>query len=623
MASVDYTSLAPQILVKVGGEENIARMAHCATRLRLTLKDDTKADKAAVEKLPGVITVMPAGGQFQIVIGNNVPILYEELTRITKLGDAAGGSEDGPRGSLLNRFISLISSIFLPSLWPLAGAGLLKAFLSLFTNLGWLSAKGTTYTILSAAADAIFYFLPIFLAVNAAKRFKSNVFTSMAVAGGLVYPSIVALTSAEAPVDFLGIPVVAMNYTSSVIPIIIAVWLQSYLERFLNKLLPSWLRNFGTPLVVMLVMLPFVLLTIGPLTTYAARGISAGVNAVFGFAPWLGGAIMGGLWQVFVLFGLHWGFVPIMINDLSTQGYSLLSGPLMAAVLAQAAATLAVVLRSRSAKRREVAGPSAVSGFVAGVIEPAIYGVNLPLKVPFYSGIVGGALGGAIASAGGSAANGFVFPSLLAIPAYMTVGNFALQMIGATVAIVIGFVGTFLFAPREQPDAEEATDDAPAPAVATPATAGSTIALGAPVAGTIVPLTEVKDKVFASEKMGRGLAVMPSDGTIVSPVTGTVVVAMKSGHAYGLKTDDGVEVLVHVGLDTVALQGVGFTPKVAKGDRVTKGDVLCEADLAKILEAGYDPITILIVTNTGDFAAVSTPATGIVAAGADAATVTV
>ncbi|MGB3954416.1 MAG: beta-glucoside-specific PTS transporter subunit IIABC [Brooklawnia sp.] len=626
MGSVDYKALAPQIVEKVGGEANINQVAHCATRLRFTLKDDSKADKAAVEKLPGVITVVPSGGQFQVVIGNNVPALYEEITRITKLGEQASESvEGGAKGNLLNRFIELISSIFLPVLWPLAGAGLLKAFLAMFTNFGLLDAATSTYTILNAAADAIFYFLPIFLAVNAAKRFKTNIFTSMAIAAALVYPSIVALTEATEAVTFFGLPVVPMNYTSSVVPIIIAVWLQGFLERFLNRVLPHWLRNFTTPLLVILVMVPLVLLTVGPVTTFAARGISTGITTVFMLAPWLGGALLGGLWQVLVLFGLHWGIVPIMLNDITLQGYSVLSGPLLAAVLAQAAATLAVMFRTRNAKRREVAGPSALSGFVAGITEPAIYGVNLPLKIPFYFGLAGGAIGGAIASAGGSAANGFVFPSLLALPAYMNVGDFTLQLIGTGIAIAIGFVGTLFFAPREHPEAEPADAQSAPSAASTDAAAGAAsgvVGLIAPVAGTALPLAEVPDKVFASGAMGRGVAIKPTDGTVVAPIDGRVVVTMESGHAFGIKSDDGVEVLVHIGIDTVQLKGHGFSPRVAKGDAVRAGDVLCEVDLAAVEAAGYDTTTVMIVTNSGQLTDVAPVTSGLVAAGASAASVT-
>ncbi len=619
MPSVDYRSLAGDILQQVGGEENITSAAHCATRLRLKLRDESKANKAAIENLPGVITVMQAGGQYQVVIGNNVPLVYEELGRITKLGDAAHTGEAGPKGNLFNQFIELISSIFQPMLWPLAGAGLLKAFLSLFTQLGWLDATTQTYTILAAAADGLFYFLPIFLAVTAAKRFRTNQFTSMALAAALVYPTIIALQAAGEPVSFLGIPVVMMNYTSSVIPIIVAVWLQGYLERFLNRVLPSAIRNFTTPLLVILVMVPVVLMTVGPLTTYAAQGISTGINAIFGFAPWLAGVVLGGFWQVFVLFGLHWGLVPVMINDLSTQGYSLLTGPLLAAVLAQAAAMLAVFFRTRSAKRKQVAGPAALSGFLAGITEPGIYGVNLPLKLPFYFGIAGGAIGGAIAAAGGSAADSFVFPSLLAIPAFANVGNFTLQVIGTSIAIAIAFALTWVFGPRETADVDAAPEVVPTAASDVPANAVDVIA---PVAGTAVAMDQVNDKVFASGTMGGGLGIVPTDGQVFAPVSGTVVVAMKSGHAFGIKTDHGVEVLVHIGINTVELDGRHFTSHVAKGQQVEQGDLLAVVDLKAIEEAGYDTTTVVVVTNTKKLTDVTPVTAGPIGRGDTAITVT-
>jgi len=615
--AVDYRHLAGDILQNVGGEANVVSLAHCATRLRLKLRDESRADKGAIEKLPGVITVMQAGGQYQVVIGNNVPLVYEELGRITRLADAEHTGEAGPKGNVLNRFIDLISSIIHPILWPLAGAGLLKALLSLLIQLGWLNPATTTYTILNAASDGLFYFLPIFLAVTAAKKFRANQFTAMAIAAALVYPALVALNAAGEAVTFVGIPVVLMNYTSSVIPIIVAVWLQGYVERFLNRALPAAIRNFTTPLLVLLVMVPLVLITVGPLTTGAANGISTGVNAVFAFAPWLAGAIMGGFWQVFVLFGLHWGFVPIMLNDLATQGYSLLTGPLLPAVLAQAAAMLAVFLRTRSATRRQVAGPAALSGFLAGITEPGIYGVNLPLRLPFYFGIAGGAIGGAIAAAGGSAADAFVFPSLLAIPAFMSVGSFTLQMTGTGLAIAIAFTLTWLFGPREQADA--ATEVVPTPASDAPV---NVVDVVAPVAGTAVPMSQVNDKVFASGAMGSGLGIVPTDGQVHAPVSGTIVVAMKSGHAFGIKTDHGVEVLVHIGINTVQLGGQHFTPKVTKGQQVRQGDLLATVDLAAIEAEGYDPTTVVVITNTQKLTEVSPVAAGPLALGDTAITVT-
>ncbi|MEZ2392141.1 beta-glucoside-specific PTS transporter subunit IIABC [bacterium RCC_150] len=623
MATVNYRSLAEGILQEVGGEDNIASATHCATRLRLKLRDESRADKAAVEKLPGVITVMKAGGQFQVVVGNNVPTVYAELGKITKLtGDDTAGADDGPKGNLFNQFIGLISSIFSPMLWPLAGAGLFKAFITMAVQFGWLNAESQTHTILAAAADSIFYFLPVFLAVTVARRFKTNQFTSMAIAGALVYPTVVGLSTAGEPVSFLGLPVVMMNYTSSVIPIIVAVWLQGYLERFLNRVIPAAFRNFSTPLLVMLVMVPFILMTVGPVTTFAAQSVSSGINGIFGFAPWLAGAIIGGFYQVFVLFGLHWGLVPIMVNDFATQGYTLLYGPLLPSVLAQAAATLAVLFRSHSATRREVAGPAALSGFLAGITEPAIYGVNLPLKKPFYFGSIGGLVGGAIAGAGGSAATSFVFPSLLSLPAYGQVGNFAMQLIGTSIAIVIGFTLTFFFGPREAKDAVAvAPDDAATPTAASDV-AGS-VEILAPVDGQAVALVDVRDKVFASGAMGKGLGIVPTDGKIYAPISGTVKAAMKTGHAYGIKSPEGVEVLVHIGIDTVQLEGRGFQPAVTRGDQVKAGDLLAVVDLDIVAKAGYDPTTLMLITNTAQLTEVVPVAEGTVTHGQPAVTVQV
>ena len=605
MATVNHKTLAADILEGVGGEENIASATHCATRLRLKLRDDTRADTAAVEKLPGVITVMKAGGQYQVVIGNDVPRVFAELGKISGIGAEGSEPEEAPaKGNLLNRFIEMVSAIFLPIMWPLAGAGLFKAFLVLAGNLGWIAEDADTYVILSAAADALFYFLPLFLAVTAARRFKANEFTAMAIAGALVYPSIVAMGTAGEPVDFAGIPVPVMSYVSSVIPIIVAVFLLGYLERFLLRVLPATIRNFTTPLLSMAIMVPLTLMTVGPATIFLAEGISSGINAIFGFAPWLAGALLGGFWQVFVLFGLHWGLVPVIINELGTEGSSVLMGPLVPAVLAQSGAMLAVAIRSRSAKRREVAAPAAFSGFLAGITEPGIYGVNLPLKKPFYFGIVGGAVGGAIAAIGGSAATSFVFPSFLALPAFGSVGSFAVLLLGTAVAVVVAFLLTFFFGPRETPDTEQAAA-VPVQETTTPtpaATPGTKVL--APVAGTAVALADIPDKVFASGAMGAGLGIIPEEDTVHSPVSGTVQAAMKTGHAYGIKTDDGIEVLVHIGIDTVQMKGEGFTPSVVRGQRVEAGDLLATIDRAKIKEAGFSDMTIMVVTNTKNLTAV-------------------
>lgn len=625
MASVDYKSLAADILEKVGGEENIASVTHCATRLRLKLHDETKADTAAVKQLPGVITVMKAGGQYQVVIGNEVPTVFAELGKIRRFSQEGDSTDTPARGNLFNRFIDMVSAIFSPILWPLAGAGLLKAFLGMASTLGWVDHANQTFVILSAAADALFYFLPLFLAVTAARRFKANQFTSLAIAGALVYPSIVEFAHASEPVSFVGIPVVIMNYTSSVIPIIVAVWLQGYLERALQKVLPGAIRNLMTPLFSILVMVPLTLLTVGPVTILASQAISAGIAALFVSAPWLAGAIMGGLWQVFVLFGMHWGFIPVVTNELATTGHSLLLGPLVPAVMAQAAAMVAVAIRTRSAKRRQVAASAAFSGFLAGVTEPGIYGVNLPLKKPFYFGIVGGAVGGAISAIGGSAASTFVFLSVLALPAFTTVGNFAVLLLGTAIAIVIAFALTFLFGPREQADdmteSAAATPTAADPALASRLPSGVAATVLAPVSGALVPLSSVADRVFASGAMGAGVGIVPEDDRVYAPVSGTLQAVMKTGHAYGIKTDDGVEVLVHIGIDTVQMKGEGFEPAVTRGQRVEAGQLLATMDRGKIAAAGYDATTLMVVTNTKSLAAVVPVGEGHVRHGAPALSV--
>ena len=576
-----------------------------------------------------------------MVIGNDVPEVYAELMKL--LPDLADDSDDDPASgrNLLDAFIALISGIFSPMLWTLAGTGLFKAFTAMFASFGWLSQTSDTYTVLYAASDAFMNFLPLVLAVTAARHFKANQFTSMAIAGALVYPSVVAMNDG-APHTFFGIPLVVMSYTSSVLPIIVAVWVQSYIERACMRLVPSSFRNFMTPWITVLIMVPLTLLTIGPATTLIADGIASSVQWLFATVPLIGGIVIGGFWQVFVMFGLHWGLVPIMTQEITTNGYSLIYGPIEAAVLAQAAATAAVMLRTRDKRTRELAGPASLSGFLAGVTEPAIYGVNLPRKLPFYFGIVGGAIGGALgALAGGRVGQAGIFPSLIGLPAYLLdTPNVALWLIGVILAVVISFTLTFFFGVRDEDTTGSAgpADDVegaqtaggadnqtqttgPEPATAPDGdegdgkTAGrpgapADISVVSPIAGRVIDLQEVPDPVFSSGVMGEGAGIVPADGTVVAPITGDVVVATDTGHAFGIKSDDDVEILVHVGIDTVTMKGDGFTAAVVKGQRVQAGDVLVHVDLERIKAAGYSPITVLLVTNAASYTAVTSTRTG-------------
>lgn len=641
MPGTDYAALAADLLTRVGGAGNVRALSHCATRLRFALKDESKAATDAIKNTGGVVTVVQSGGQYQVVIGNDVPEVYAELMKL--LPDLAHGSDDDPASgrNLLDAFIALISGIFSPMLWTLAGTGLFKAFTAVFASFGWLSQTSDTYTVLYAASDAFMNFLPLVLAVTAARHFKANQFTSMAIAGALVYPSVVAMNDG-APHTFFGIPLVVMSYTSSVLPIIVAVWVQSYIERACMRLVPSSFRNFMTPWITVLIMVPLTLLTIGPATTLIADGIASSVQWLFATVPLIGGIVIGGFWQVFVMFGLHWGLVPIMTQEITTNGYSLIYGPIEAAVLAQAAATAAVMLRTRDKRTRELAGPASLSGFLAGVTEPAIYGVNLPRKLPFYFGIVGGAIGGALgALAGGRVGQAGIFPSLIGLPAYLLdTPNVALWLIGVILAVVISFTLTFFFGVRDEDTTGSAgpADDVegaqtaggadnqtqttgPEPATAPDGdegdgkTAGwpgapADISVVSPIAGRVIDLQEVPDPVFSSGVMGEGAGIVPADGTVVAPITGDVVVATDTGHAFGIKSDDDVEILVHVGIDTVTMKGDGFTAAVVKGQRVQAGDVLVHVDLERIKAAGYSPITVLLVTNAASYTAVTSTRTG-------------
>lgn len=580
---VDHAKTATAVVAGVGGESNITSLVHCATRLRFVLKDESKADAMALRATPGVITTAQAGGQYQVVIGNDVPDVYAAIQEQTSLG--GGGTDTGAKGTLFNRFITMISSIFTPILWALAGTGLLKAFVAAAVTFGWLDATSSTYVILNALSDALINFLPMALAITAARYFKASEFTSFAIAGALVYPTITALNG-QPDITFFGIPVTMVSYVSSVIPIIVIVWLQSHAERFLLKVLPGAVKRFLTPMIVVAIAVPLVFLAIGPLSSLIGGGLAAGIGWVFQTLPWLGGAIMGGLWQVFVIFGLHWGLVPLFQLEYQTTGQIFLLGPVFAAVLAQAAAVAGVLVRSRNKNLRSLAAPATLSGFLAGITEPAIYGINLPLKRPFVFGVVGGALGGALIAMGGVFSKAFVVPSGLALPALLGNGNMVMLGIGLAVAIIVPFVLTVVVGFTDPVE-----DTAPAAPAAT-----DTMVLS-PVDGTVVALSEVPDAAFADGSLGKGVAIRPTSGAVYAPFDGTVVAAFPTGHAIGLRGVDGVELLIHVGLDTVTLGGQHFTLKVESGAEVTAGDLLLEFDDEAIAAAGYDLITPIVVTN--------------------------
>lgn len=605
MAKTKHVDTAERIIANLGGEHNLQQVRHCATRLRCVVVDDLKVDKAALESTPGVISVVNAGGQTQVVIGNDVVAVYEAvLNRYPSLAEEGqSGSPDAQKagGNPVTRFIEVVSSIFVPTLGVLAGTGLVKAVLSLGSQLGWFDPESSTFVIFNAAADAFFYFLPVMLSYTAARRFKADVVTALSLGAALVYPALVAMMSGEAAVTFFGIPVQQFGYSSSVIPIILAVWVMSHLERLLNRVIPVIVRKFVVPPILLIIMLPLTLIVVGPLTLFLGNGLASGITALFAFSPFVAGALLGGIHQGIVIFGLHWGIIPVMIQEVSTTGLSFILAPIVAAVLGQAAAALAASFKIKDKQMKALAVSSSLSGFLAGITEPAIYGVNLRFKTPFIAGLIGGAVGGSIISGGGVAATAFVFPSLLGLPAFMTHGNTSMLFLGCAAAVIVAFVLTLVMPIKQSDDPLTSTVGGTDADDSTTKSALLGGAVHSPVAGTIVPQDHIADKVFSSGAMGPTLGVTPSNGTIVAPLAGTVIAALPSGHAYGIKGDNGVEVLVHIGIDTVKMKGEGFTRTVSKGDVVGVGDVLATVDLAAITAAGHSTTTIVAVTNAKAF----------------------
>lgn len=606
-----YKVLATEILDGVGGKDNVGSVIHCATRLRFKLKDRKKANMAGLKNNPGIIMVVESGGQFQVVIGNHVSEVYADVLDVAGISEHAAHLSDennnGQKENILSRFIDVIAGIFTPLMGIMAASGILKGFLALSLACGWMQDSSGTYKLLFAASDALFYFFPVILGFTAGKKFGGNTFVTMAIGGALVHPTIIAefnAMSAEGyqSLYFLGIPVTFLNYASSVIPIIFAAWVSCRLEKPLNAILHANIRNFFTPALCLLITVPLTFLLIGPVATWLSQQLAAGYQVIYNANPTIAGGIMGSMWQVFVIFGLHWGFVPLMINNFSALGHDTMIALLTPGVLGQAGAALGVFLRTKDIKLKGMAGSSFPAG-ICGITEPAIYGVNLPLRRPFIFGCVGGAIGGMIVGYFHTTQYSFGLPSIFAFTQIIPSGGMDITVwagiVGTAIAFFFAAIATWMFGINQ-----EAVPETVAPAGETQAQQKKPSRqekIASPIAGQVLPLDQVNDPTFASGLMGKGIAVKPQAGRVVSPVSGTVASLFKTHHAIGLASDEGAEILIHVGIDTVKLDGQFFTAHVKTGDVVKQGDLLVEFDLQAIEAAGYDAVTPIIVTNTDDY----------------------
>ncbi len=643
-----YHALAEDIVKNVGGKENVLGLVHCITRLRFTLKDESLANDEVLKNMDGVVTVMKSGGQYQVVIGNHVPEVFEDVMPLLSLSEGNAPEEEKKSGKLLDRAIDVVSGIFQPILGIMAACGMLKGLNTLLVTLGLYSDTCGGYMIINAAGDALFTFLPLFLGYTAAKKFKLKPMLGLAIGAAMCYPAIQqsALSAAGEPlynilsgtmfsspvyIDFFGIPIISVDYTGTVIPVILAVWFASKCEKLFNKFIPDLVKFFFVPMLTLLITLPVAILFLGPIATFGSTLISEFTLAIRSFSPLLAGAVVGATWQILVIFGMHWGFIPVYINNVMTLGYDNVMMPFFACTFATSAVVLAIFFKTKDKQLKEMAIPNFISG-IFGVTEPAIYGILLPLKKPFILSCIAGGIGGAFYGhfnfrkfiLGGMGI--FELPNMMNPDG--TMGNIIVAFAGIGITMVIAFALTMIFYKDKEQAAvadgaanvsaaeagastanvseanASAAEESGVSAKTNHATDKKEMVIASPLKGTVVNLSDVQDEAFSSGALGKGAAVMPAEGVIYAPADGTISAFFPTGHAIGMTTTDGVELLIHVGMDTVQLEGKGFTPLAKAGDVVKKGQKLLEFDMDLITKAGFSMVTPVLVANTAEYAAV-------------------
>ena len=593
---MDYKQLGLEILLQVGGKDNVSKLTHCATRLRMEFNDDSKVQAKAIESLPGVISVVERGGQFQIVVGNNVQQTFRAMQK--EIGDLSGRQSEKnsqARGGVISQIISVISTTFTPVIPAITGAGMIKALLAILKLTGVIDAASPTYHLLDTIADAAFFFLPVLLAYGAAIKFECNPILAMTIAGALLHPNLAQMLAAGTVIDFVGIPVRLADYAGSVLPIIFTVWLMSYIERFAEKVSPTMIKFFTKPMIILLVTAPLALVVVGPFGIFLNDLVAAGAAIVDGKASWLIPMLMGGLQPFLVITGTAWAMTPIATGQLSKNGFEMINGPgMLASNIAQGAATLCVAFRTKNKNLRQLASSA---GFTAllGITEPSLYGVTLKLRKPLIAAMIGGGCAGIYAGLSGLVRYAFVSPGLAALPAFIGENpmNIVHALITCAIAIVVTFALTWMLG---FDDPVEETGSGVSEAVS-----GDEQQIVSPLNGQLVALAQVNDDVFSQGLLGQGVAIRPQEGVLRAPLTGEVVTFLPSMHAVGIKGDNGVELLVHIGIDTVNLAGQHFASELKVGDRVQVGDELVRFDLAAIVGLGYDITTPVLVVNSEAF----------------------
>lgn len=624
-----YEALAKKIVDEVGGKDNINSLTHCITRLRFKLKDESKAHDDVLKNMDGVVTVMKAGGQYQVVIGNHVPAVYDDVLAVAGIS-GSGSEDDGPteKQKPFDAIIDVISSCFQPFLGALCAAGMIKGINALLIFFKLYENTSGTYITLNAIGDAVFYFLPLFVALTASRKFKLSEYTGLALGAALVYPAIQqsaivvkgakplgAIFGIDYYTTFAGIPLIANNYTSSVIPIIFIIWLASKIQKWAKKVIPELVATFFVPMVVLLVTMPIGFLVVGPIISLLTELLNSGFNSVYGFSPILFGLLVGGLWQILVIFGLHWALIPMVMAQFGEQGWSNILGGQFAASFAQIAVLMALMFKIYKKKDRQLIVPSIISG-IAGVTEPAIYGITLPRVKPFVISCIAAATAGAYAGMMNVTSYMMGGLGIFALPTMISngrdgtangaVGSVIHAVVSALIGIVVAFVLTMIFCEKEYD--EEIIEVSPTIDPTTKTKGIAPESISSPAAGEVLPLSEAGDAAFSEGLLGQGAVIIPTTGEVVAPFDGIVMTLFPTKHAIGLISDKGTELLIHVGIDTVQLDGKYFEAFVKQGDVVKKGQKLVAFDIKAIEAAGFNTQIPIIVTNTQDYSKVDVKA---------------
>ena len=604
---MDYKKLAERILEKLGGKENVESVVHCMTRLRFVLKDESQVDDEQVKKIKGVIGVMKKSGQYQIIIGNEVASVYKEICALGNFKEKTSVKKiEKKNQNIISEMLDIISSVMSPVIPAIIGAAMIKVLLTVLPMIGILSNTSQTYELLSVIGDGAFFFMPVLIGMSAAKRFNANPYYAVSIALIILHPNFISLlkgaNEAGQTVKFFNlIPVTYANYSYSVIPIILSVAVLPYIEQFVDKITPKITKNFLKPMLVMLFIAPIVMVVIGPLGAIFGDMLSTAVYFIQDKLGFIAVGLVAAVFPFVVMTGMHHAFTPIKLGVLATTGFEgFICIAEFCANMAQGAAALAVSIKSKNSDIKQSAGSSAFSALVAGITEPALYGTNLRFKKPMIGACLGGLMGGLVGGFFQMKCYGVATPAIVTIPQYLEEGNpqsFLYILITLGVTVVSTFIITYVigFEDPVEEDDEEMLEEK----VTIPLNTGLNIV--SPLEGQMIELSQVNDVTFSSGVMGNGVAIIPTKGQVVAPFDGTIDVFFKTHHAIGLRSETGVELLIHVGLDTVNLEGKYFTPHRKQGDTIKTGDVILEFDIEKIKKAGYELVTPIIITNSQQF----------------------